>query len=217
MKLVVLSDLHGDVTALDALAPAVAGADVVLLAGDLTHFGREAAAAEVVGAVRRINPAVLAVPGNCDRPEAAAWLERSGLGLDGRCEVRHGIAFIGAGGSIPCPGRTPNERTEEVLADRLESARRGVPAGIPVVLLVHQPPLGSPADMAGGGTHVGSTAVRDAVRACRPVLCACGHIHESRCAESWEGAWVVNPGPLREGHYGVVRIESGAIVEAAVR
>ena len=71
---VALTDIHGRTGRLAEVADDLAAADVVLLTGDLTHFGGRREAAEVVDAVRAHNPEVLAVAGNCDRPEAAAWL-----------------------------------------------------------------------------------------------------------------------------------------------
>ena len=38
MKIIALSDLHGDIVPLGSVAKALVAADVVLLVGDLTHF-----------------------------------------------------------------------------------------------------------------------------------------------------------------------------------
>lgn len=217
MRLVLLSDLHQDVSGLAGIGRDLAEADGVLLAGDLTHFGGAREAEQVVDAVRRFNVNVLAVPGNCDRPDAGRYLDEEGIGLDGRHVVRDGIAFLGLGGSLPCPGRTPYERPDEELAEALVAAGRGIAAGVPLVLLSHSPPRGTAVDRVRSGAHVGSGAVRAFLLERRPILCATGHIHEARGVDTLDGTRVVNPGPLREGRYGYVRIEKEGIVEAAVR
>ncbi len=217
LKLVLLTDLHQETSGLSGIGRELAEADLVLLAGDLTHFGGRAQAATVVDAVRRHARDVLAVPGNCDDPDVGRYLAEAGIGLDGRHVVREGVAFLGLGGSLPCPGNTPYERPEAELEAALEAARRGIPDGVPLVLLSHQPPRGTAVDRLRNGAHVGSEAVRGFILRHRPLLCATGHIHEARGADALEGTRIVNPGPVREGHYGVARIAGGELVEAEVR
>ena len=55
MKIVSLTDIHGSISAIERLAAPLAEADVVLLTGDLTHFGGADDAARVLAAVREHN------------------------------------------------------------------------------------------------------------------------------------------------------------------
>lgn len=209
MILIALADLHGDVSRLPAFASDLAAADLVLVAGDLTHFGGRSDAARVVDAIRKLNPNLLGVPGNCDPKDVWRYLDGEGISLDGRHVLRDGIAFLGLSGSLPCPGRTPCERSEEELGARLDEACRGVPDGTPLVLLTHQPPHGTRADAVVDGRHIGSRGAREFILRRRPILCVTGHIHESRCADVLEETRILNPGPLREGRYGWARIGRG--------
>jgi len=52
MIITALSDLHGDISRRPEIAADLSGADIVLLTGDLTHFGHHTAAGLAVGAVR---------------------------------------------------------------------------------------------------------------------------------------------------------------------
>jgi Icc-related predicted phosphoesterase len=218
MRLVIVTDIHQDPSGLAGIGPDLAEADLVLLAGDLTHFGRRPEMRTVVEAVRRYNRSLLAVPGNCDDADAGRYLADEGIGLDGRHVVRDGIAFLGLGGSLPCPGRTPTERSEEELSAALEAARAGIAEGVPLVLLSHQPPRGTRVDRIRSGAHVGSEAVRAFLLRHRPRLCATGHIHEASGVDALEETRIMNPGPLREGRYGAARIGKDGTVEAlAVR
>ena len=46
MKILAMADLHGDVSHLERFAEDLEAADVVLLAGDITQFGRREAATQ---------------------------------------------------------------------------------------------------------------------------------------------------------------------------
>ena len=206
MKIVGLADIHGDVTALAGMAQALRSADLVLLAGDLTQFGHEEAATEILNAVTQYNGRVLAVRGNCDFPEVETCLAGRGASLDGRAVVIEGMGFVGVGGSLPCPGHTPNEISEQEFAAALEQAASEIPEGVPIVLLVHQPPFGAAADRVGGNRHVGSRSVRSFIERHKPLACLCGHIHEAVGVDAIDDCKIVNPGPLRAGRYAVISI-----------
>lgn len=209
MIIVALTDIHGNVPAVDRVREAVAQADVVLLTGDLTHFGRRADAAAVVDAVRRHNPRILAVPGNCDNPDVTAYLSEQGVSLHGAHAVVGGVAFLGLGGSLPCPGRTPTEFTEDQLTALLSAAATGLTPDLPWVLVSHQPPRDTALDRVHSGLHVGSSAVRDFIAAHEPLVCFTGHIHEAVGTDSIGATKIVNPGPLRNGRYAYAQVTRG--------
>lgn len=206
MIVVALTDLHGRTSRLRSISDDLASADVVLIAGDLTHFGREAAAAEVLREVRNSNECVLAVPGNCDYPEVDACLTSEGVNLDGRCVVLEGVAFVGVGASLPCPGRTPNERSDSQIARTLAEAKAQLSEDTPVILLSHQPPSRTVNDTVRGGMHVGSDSVRRFIEQVQPLICFTGHIHEGRGIDSIGITRIVNPGPLGAGGYAYAEV-----------
>ncbi len=216
MILVALSDIHGDIGRLEEAARDLSAADCVLLAGDLTNFGREDEASRIVDAVREYTDRILAVPGNCDYPEVGAYLTREGVNLDRRCVVLDGIAFIGIGGSLPCPGKTPNEHTEEELRGFLEEATSDQSPDTPTVLVAHQSPFNTVADRVRNGDHVGSRSVRTFIAEFQPLVCFTGHIHEGRGVDTIGETKVVNPGPLREGGYGFASV-TGQTVTVEIR
>ncbi len=206
MNIIALSDLHGEYTRLPAIAGDLSAADVVLLTGDMTHFGHRTAAEQIVNAVRAFNPNVLAVPGNCDYPEVADFLTESEINLHcGSMEVGQ-ITFVGVGGSLPCPGATPFELSEEELEHCLCSAMEGIVPGTPLVLVSHQPPWGTKADKLHSTAHVGSRALRTFIEEHDPLACFCGHIHEGRGIDTIGTCCVINPGPLGYGCHAFAKI-----------
>jgi len=211
MILAALTDIHGDLGGLEAIDADLAAADLVLLTGDLTHFGRRAAAEEVVSAVRHLNQHVLAVPGNCDHAEVADYLIEQGINLHARHVVMDGIAFVGLGGSLPAPGQTPNEYDEQELEAFLVQAAKDLPADTPTVLVAHQPPYDTVADLARIGRHVGSHAVRRFIETYKPLVCFTGHIHEGHGMDTIGSTRIVNPGPFRDGGYAYAQIEGNQV------
>ncbi len=201
MKIVALTDIHGNISAVERLASPLASADVVLLTGDLTHFGGADDVARVLAAVREHNRRVYAVAGNCDRRDAAEWLELEGIGLHGRHEVVDGVAFLGLGGSLPAPGGTPNEFSDDELAGFLDAAADGLDPALPWLLVSHQPPAETNLDMVRGGRHVGSAAVRRFIERHPVLACFTGHIHEAAGTDTMGPTRLANPGPARGGRY----------------
>ncbi len=216
MIIVALPDIHDDVGRLGTVAEDLSAADLVLLVGDLTNFGRQAAAERIVRAVRKYNSRILAVPGNCDYPEVDAYLTREGINLHRKSTLIDGIAFLGVGGSLPCPGRTPNEYSDRDFEAFLAEAASDLRPDAPVILISHQPPRNTVNDLAGIGRHVGSESVRAFIETVQPLLCFTGHIHEGRGMDSIGRTKVVNPGPLWTGNYAYARV-SGDNAEVEVR
>jgi Icc-related predicted phosphoesterase len=217
MKIVVLTDIHGRLDALGPFGPALADADLALLSGDLTQFGGAEAARAVVEKVRTCGPDLMAVPGNCDRPGVASYLREEGIALDARHVILEGVAFAGLGGSLPCPGRTPNELSEEELADALSGSVIGLEPGLPLVLVSHQPPLNTVSDIVRGGIHVGSSAVRSFIEEHEPLVCFTGHIHEAAGIDRIGTTPIINPGPAHMGGYAYAEIDGGELKTADIR
>jgi Icc-related predicted phosphoesterase len=209
MTLLCLADIHGEAAGLEGLLSGPDHADVVIVAGDITHLGGREEAQRVLAPVLSSGARVLAVAGNMDRAPARGYLGELGIDLHAR-GIRIGdIGFMGLGGGTPSPFRTPwelgDEEAERCLAEGL-SQIEGAPFK---VLISHPPPRGTDLDRSFAHLHVGSGAVRKFLDAGSANLCVCGHIHESAGEQSVGGAWCVNLGPFKNGNYALVRIEGG--------
>jgi uncharacterized protein len=206
MIIVAFADLHGDVSSLEAVFRQAGAVDLVLLLGDITHFGGRDAVRRMAEAIQPHCPRLLAVPGNCDYPEVEEWLSEKGLSLHRRSVILDGIGFAGVGLSLPCPGTTPGEISERDFRQYLTEAAAGFPRDIPMVLVTHEPPFNTATDLAFTGEHVGSRAIREFIEASRPMVCFTGHIHEAAGGDTLGTTRIINPGPLRRGGYAYAEI-----------
>ena len=211
MLVLAMTDLHGNVSRLGRFAGDLAAADVVVISGDLTQFGGRHEGAAVVDAVRTYAPRVLAVGGNCDRPDVERYLEDEGLSLHGIRREVEGVFFLGAGMSLPCPGPGPAGNAEDELRACLELASRGIEPGARTIVVSHAPPFDTAADVSSGGGHAGSSAVRKFIERTQPLACFSGHIHESRGVGHVGPTTVVNPGPGARGFYCLARVEGDGV------
>lgn len=209
MKIVAIADIHGRIGELDAAADDLADADWVVLTGDITNFGRRAEAEEMLQHIETLNDQIIAVAGNCDYPEAEAFLAERGYDLHANHRIIDGLAFVGLGGSLPAPAPTPNVYEEEQLAAFLDQASEGLDPETPMILISHQPPVNTKLDRITSGDHVGSRRVRQFIEEHQPLLCLTGHIHEAAAVDQLGSTILVNPGPLHTGHYAYVEISAG--------
>lgn len=172
MRVLIFSDIHGDIRALERLV--AQPADLYIAAGDLTTFGR---GLERLGEVLRpLGERCWVLPGNHETHEQTrAFCGKFGL-TDFHRQVRewNGAHWAGLGYSNPTPFDTPGEYTEEEIAEAL-AAFNGVK---PLYLVVHFPPQNSRVDEVGPGRHAGSRTLRAWVEQHQPTHLFCGHIHE---------------------------------------
>jgi Icc-related predicted phosphoesterase len=217
MIIIGITDIHSSVSSIQRMDRVLKNADLAVISGDLTHFGHQPDAHAVIQAIRKYNRDILAVPGNCDYPDVHDYLEGEGIGLHGRTAVLQNIAFTGLGGSLPCPGITPNEFSDTEMEKILSRSRAEIPSGIPGILISHQPPINTVNDQVWGGRHVGSVSVRSYIEKEQPLICFTGHIHEGTGTDVIGQTVIINPGPLRIGYYAYARLENDKVVTLEIR
>jgi putative phosphoesterase len=206
MNIIALSDIHGSLEYLPAIGKQLKKADLVMIAGDITHFGQWAQAEEIISQIRAYNQHVLAVPGNCDKFGVDEYLASERINLSRKCVEIGGITFCGLGGSLPCPGKTPNEFGEQVFTESLEELSPKENFAGNLVLMTHQPAVGTAVDSI-AGMHSGSAAVRDFIEKNKPVLAISGHIHEAIGTDNIGPTTLINPGPFSRGNFGCIELD----------
>jgi Icc-related predicted phosphoesterase len=152
-------------------------------------------------------------PGNDDPFEVDAILARSGAVTvgEGRLVDLNGFWLASTGWTTPTPWSTCREESEEALELRIQAMLSGCPDPSRLMFNIHCPPFGSGLDdapelgadlsvkNAGQSTvPVGSSAVRRAIAANKPVVSLHGHIHEAKGVARIGKTLAVNPGSLYE-------------------
>lgn len=204
MKFLVLSDLHGKRSAIEWINRRIkeSGADCVLFLGDITDFGPEEVAEEILDS---IESEVYAIPGNCDPFSIPSVVEEHGNDMHGRFINMGGLHVAGLGGSNPTIFNTPFELSEKDIYEKLKPiSKEGM------VLMVHAPPLGYN-DVIPSGLNVGSESILRIVEEFSPVLVLSGHIHEAFGVIVDNGTTFVNPGPAKDGRCAIVTVEDGKV------
>jgi len=208
VRLVAITDLHGNVKMSEKLAELLVGEkpDVLLIAGDITHFSGAETARKVLGPLLETGVPILAVHGNCDGRDVPELLDELGIWIHDRRRELSGIGFVGVGGSNITPFNTIWELSEDEIREIL--LRNYRPGDI---ILSHVPPRDTKADLVHSGLHVGSRALREFIEENQPPLVITGHIHEARSVDHVGETVIVNPGPLFRRYYAEIILADNVI------
>jgi len=202
LKVFVASDFHGNAKAFHEAASKVEGsnADIIVLCGDITHFGSVQEAKTLLSPLVKLQLPTLFVPGNCDPPSLIELDIDGAHCIHGTCEIYEDMAFIGVGGGLISPFQTVFEMTEKQIMDVLTQGFKKAQKRRWMVLVSHNPPKNTKLDMLYADGHVGSVSVRQFIEERKPSIVFCGHIHEARGVDQIGDTVLVNPGPARHGH-----------------
>jgi len=212
MKLLLISDIHGDLSFFGAAEKELKAADLVVISGDLTSRGSSGEAEKIISVIEGINRNIAAVHGNWDGREVLELLEEREYSLHARGRMHGGVGFFGAGGSSPTPMNTPTEYSEDELAEILQAGYRDLPEKERVILVSHTPPRKT-RDRTFLGIRGGSQSVRQMIEEHRVDLCLCGHIHEAVGVDILNGCTVANPGSFKKGKYMTIDLDETISVQ----
>jgi uncharacterized protein len=215
MRLLTLTDLHGNDAALNAILEAAGPVDIMLLGGDITNFGSPQDAERLVRRAQSTGTPVWAVAGNCDSAEIDQRLVELGVSLHGRGVIYQGLGLHGIS-AMPPWGHRMYQFTEAELAEFLCAGSAQLAAAKTRVVLSHAPPHGV-RDRTHLFQHPGSAALREFILRTVPTLVVCGHIHEGRGVDFLGATTVVNCGAAKSGHYALAEVEEGGRVEVDLR
>ncbi|MFZ5830317.1 MAG: metallophosphoesterase family protein [Planctomycetota bacterium] len=216
MRLLCISDLHGNREALRGILASEQDVEAVLFAGDITNFGVPNEAQEIIEQAQGYHRPVLAVSGNCDSPAIDARLRELGVGLHGRGAM---LGKIGVHGVSGAPRWQPGmyEFTEDELWQAMNDGGLEVAHAEHRVLLAHVPPHNAQVDRTYFRRHAGSKALRRHIDERQPKLVVCGHIHEARGHEMLDRTTVVNCGPAKHGYFAVAEVSAQGEVSVDLR
>ncbi|MEE1166946.1 MAG: metallophosphoesterase family protein [Treponema sp.] len=210
MKFLVITDIHGNVEALDKIDSRFKEADAVLFAGDFCECFKTETSKPVLDALVKKHDEIYAVLGNCDEPDFIEKMEDAGINAERVLNYTGGIAIVGSGGGSKFTGKTPNERDEDdLIADfRILEQKEFDDDYSNVILISHNPPKAEKVDSFAPGMHAGSQAFCDLIVQKQPLAVVTGHIHEGCGIEKIGETTVINSGSLGErGTYCMLEVE----------
>ncbi len=204
MRLLAASDIHGAVRMLKYMLEKE-DADILVLAGDLSNNSLSEAR-EALQVASRYEMQVVFVPGNMDPPDLLHMRSLEGaINIHGKVVNVLGLNLGGFGGGGISPFNTPIEFDERTIWKNLSDL-----VNIDV-LVSHVPPYGTKLDVVRSGMHVGSKSLLKFLKENQPILCICGHIHESHGVDFIGRTISINPGPLMWGRYAVIELHDGDV------
>ena len=217
MKVLIISDGHGDLAGLDRLEAEIRAADMVLYGGDFAMMHAPETGRPFLERFAALNDRIFSVTGNCDEPDFRFDLEEYDMNIEGSLSYYGGLMLSGSGGGSKFTGTSPNERDDEDLVSDLRLVADSVPEGAEstpalwdnLVIIAHNPPKDTKLDMIENGIHVGSPLIRGFIERYQPLLVVSGHIHESAAIDRIGDSVLVNPGSIAEGKYAVAEISGG--------
>jgi uncharacterized protein len=176
VKILIFSDIHGDIRALNKIV--AQPADIYIAAGDLSTFGKDLDRCGEI--LKPLGEKVWVLPGNHEsHDDTRDFCSRFGFvdfhrQLRPLTSERGTTQWAGLGYSNITPFNTPGEYSEEEIAKALAA----FDGAKPLYLVVHFPPLDTRLDEFAAGKHAGSPTLRQWVDRVQPVYLFCGHIHE---------------------------------------
>ncbi len=212
MKILCITDLHDSEKALERILADAGPVDLILLGGDITHFGAPDDAERLVRRTEETGTKVLAVAGNCDSAAIDRRLSEMEVSLSSRGVVLGEIGLQGLP-AMPPWGHTMYQFAEEELAEKLEAGYAEIGGEAYHVVLSHAPPRGGKLDRTHLFRHVGSTALRAFTDEKQPGLVLCGHIHESRGIEKSGRTTIANCGIGSRRYYAIAEVGNEVEVE----
>ena len=213
MNLLVIGDNHNDIENMLTFLDKLKGFnfDVIVYTGDFTDvnvrkgFSQEDIAKIILEELKMLGKPVVAVPGNNDNFGIVDLIEKEGISIHGKGKIINNVGFYGYGGART-PFRTQIEPSETELKEGLEKAWKDVVNAKMKIQVTHAPPINTRVDLTAGGVHAGSEVVRSFINEKKPIVAVSGHIHESRGTDWYGETFLINPGRLSEGYFGLVTI-----------
>jgi putative phosphoesterase len=209
LRILAVSDFHGSLEASRRVSFKAknADADVVVISGDITHFGSVQNARELLSPLVKLQLPIFFVPGNCDPPSLAQINLKNARCIHGACETYDNVMFAGVGGGPLSPFNTPFEMTEDEIVKVLNQSFKQCQPKSWLILVSHTPPKNTKLDATFSGEHVGSSSVRLYIEDKQPSIVFCGHIHEAKGIDRIGNTVIVNPGPARHSQCAVANLD----------
>jgi Icc-related predicted phosphoesterase len=208
MKLLVVSDFHGSIDASHRTAAKAkkTEADIIVVCGDITHFGSVEDAEKILAPLTTLGLPALFVAGNCDPAQLAEAQIKGAVNIHKQCHRLGDVSFMGLGAAPASRFYSWFEMSEANILDALVQTADRCSGGKQLVVASHTPPKGTKVDLAFSKIHAGSASLRTFIEKRKPNIVFCGHIHEAKGIDHIGDTIIVNPGPVRHGNCAIADI-----------
>jgi Icc-related predicted phosphoesterase len=209
MRLLVISDFHGNVEAAHRTAAKAEGMqiDAIVVCGDITHFGSVKDAEKILAPLIKLDMPVLYVPGNCDSAELAKAQIIGATSVHGQCQKINDVSFMGLGAAPTSRFYSWYEMSETEIMNTLESIADRCSPNKWLAVVSHAPPIDTKVDLAFSRIHAGSISLRGFIEKKKPDIVFCGHIHEAKGIDRIGDTVIVNSGPVRHGNCAIASLD----------
>jgi len=213
VRILAVSDIHGALDRFREIYLRVRkDIELVLFAGDIAPYRGIYQTSKLLDELDTfIDVPLLCVPGNMDPPEHYEKPREKVINIHGKAIAINNLVVIGVGGSPPTPFGTVFELEEKAIEELLSGAAANVASFDNAIVLSHSPPYATKCDIVYMGQHVGSKTIRRFIEERKPLLCVCGHIHESRAVDRIDRTVIVNPGPCMKGFYALIDVDKEGV------
>jgi len=206
MKILAMGDIHGQYQKIFNYLQKNK-VDLIILTGDITHFGPSRLCEEILNEICLFNVPTLVIPGNCDPTGTFGEIENSNaINIHNRTLIIKNIGICGFGGSNLTPFDTPLEFEEELIYHEIKKLMKQIENQQIRILVTHAPPYNTKTDLIPSGDHVGSKSIRRIIEEFQPSLNLCGHIHEAIAIDKIGDTIIVNPGESSQGFASIINI-----------
>lgn len=187
MKILAFNDTHGSRKAIRSVSKKARehNPDILVCAGDISIFGNELR--YMLGKINKINKPTLIIHGNHETASELGHLclkYKNITFIHKKIKKINSFTFLGYGGG----GFSLRDRGFEKFAKRIRKNS--------LILVAHAPPYGTKVDKI-LDEHCGNKSIRDFIYKKQPLLCLCGHLHETEGRkDKIKKTVVMNAGPF---------------------
>lgn len=180
MEIFAAGDIHGDQNLVKKLVQESKEADLVILCGDLTYFGKSST--NIIGPFIQAGKTAIILPGNHEDIATTDFLATyyNVKNLHGYSARYANIGFFGAGGSTEV-GPSPKIANNEMFL-LLDKAHSRISYLDKKIMITHEHPAESQIEKFTRFFR-GSKAIRQAIDKFRPDILLCSHVHEAEGIE----------------------------------
>ena len=207
VEFIARTDIHGKFNYLRKLENIRKNVELLIIAGDITHFGKIDDVIVFLDRAIEVFKTVLFIPGNCDPYETLNLntVKERAINIHGKLFKYKDYYFYGLGGSNITPFNTLIEFDDRYLKRMINKLDELTNNYDRTIVVTHAPPYAT-LDKTFIGLRVGVRPYLEFLKKRYPIVWISGHVHEARGQIKLGRTLVINPGAFMRKYYSVIRL-----------